>query len=58
MTDPVLVAVEHSDAVGLEGVPHVQRVVVVAAEQDAPGGTVTILSTQISLWGTMVARWL
>ena len=31
-------AVEHADAVGLEGVPHVQRVVVVAAEQDAPGG--------------------
>ena len=36
-------SVEHSDAVGLEGVPHVQRVVVVPGEQDAPRGTENIL---------------
>ena len=29
---------EHGDAVGFEGVPHVDRVVVVAAEQDPPRG--------------------
>ena len=38
VTDPVLVSVEHADAVGLERVPHIQCIVVVAAEQDAPRG--------------------
>ena len=42
-------SVEHSDAVGLEGVPHVQRVVVVPGEQDAPRGTENIRISLIFL---------
>ena len=37
-TRPVFVSVEHADAVRLQRVPHVKRVVVVAPEQDAPRG--------------------
>ena len=43
-TRPVFVAVEHADAVRLQRIPHVKRVVVVAPEQDATRGTALSVS--------------